>query len=212
MDKLSSRFSSHLADFVAKMQGRTRVKYDNGGGPWNPERDEPEPSPLVAMDFTGRRGRIIDNPREAEAVAAAKVRVCKWIPPRSRSPQRQCLSAVVPTGDPQCTEPWFYGSLPREMAEQLLLESASEDGTFLVRESQTQPAAFVLCYLVRSGVRHVRILSLEGDAPCFSIDSGQTSFSSLEQLVQFYQQNKGHLLIRLGQCLNTGNIPNNRVY
>ncbi|CAN7939348.1 unnamed protein product, partial [Ixodes hexagonus] len=199
MDRLSSRFSCRLGNFAEKLRGSKKAKSDYGGKPWNPERDEPVFSPLVAMDFTGNGGRIIDDPREAEAVAAAEVRGWKRTLPRFTSSQRLDQSAVLPAGVQAL--PWFYGALPRETATQLLLRHAAEDGTFLVRRSLTRPATFVLSYLFRGKVHHVQILSLGGDVPCFSIDSGRTKFTNLPQLVEFYQLNQGQLLTRLGRHL-----------
>ncbi|KAM7298109.1 growth factor receptor-bound protein 14-like [Ixodes scapularis] len=196
MDQLSSHLGSRLGSLAEKLRGSTKAKYGDKPG-WNPKRDESPP--LVAMDFTGSRGRIIDNPREARAVAAAEFRGWKRKLPRSTSACGPYSSAVA--GAPQHAQPWFHGSLQRETATLLLLKHATEDGAFLVRRSLSRLDTFVLSYLFHGEVRHVQIETLGED--CFSIDSGRTKFSCLQQLVQFYQLNQGNLLTRLGQCLKS---------
>lgn len=71
---------------------------------------------------------------------------------------------------------------------------------FLVRESRSNPGAFVLTYKCGTKVLHAQItpiLDPVREAHVFSLDSGVTKFYDLLQLVEFYQLNAGCLPTRL---------------
>ncbi|CAM9845604.1 unnamed protein product [Lampetra fluviatilis] len=158
---------------------------------------------LVAMDFSGRKGRIIENPAEAQTVAAEeallwKKRGCNRLNVLgSGSPgQTPTLSTMI-----HWTQPWFYGHISREEAQKIITEQGLVDGVFLVRDCHSHAKAFVLSLCHNQKVRHFQILPVEDDGQGFySLDEGQTKFSDLCSLVEFYQLNRGVLPFRLRHC------------
>lgn len=71
---------------------------------------------------------------------------------------------------------------------------------FLVRDSRSNPGAFVLTYKCGGKVLHTQItpiLDPVREAHVFSLDNGFTKFYDLLQLVEFYQLNAGVLPTRL---------------
>ncbi|XP_061419221.1 growth factor receptor-bound protein 10-like isoform X2 [Lethenteron reissneri] len=158
---------------------------------------------LVAMDFSGRKGRIIENPAEAQTVAAEeallwKKRGCNRLNVLgSGSPgQTTTLNTMI-----HWTQPWFYGHISREEAQKIIAQQGLVDGVFLVRDCHSHAKAFVLSLCHNQKVRHFQILPVEDDGQGFySLDEGQTKFSDLCSLVEFYQLNRGVLPFRLRHC------------
>lgn len=170
------------------------------------ETRDPLSSPWVAMDFTGSKGRVIEDPHEAEAVAAAEAHGWKRKLPCCRSGQASPTASQSPVGECKLglehTQPWFYSGMSREEATQLLLRHGTVDGVFLVRQSLTKPGTFVLCYAFRGKVHHVQIISVEEkDQLCYSLDAGRTKFYDLLQLIEFYQLNLSYLPTKLTHFL-----------
>lgn len=204
-----------LAKFGKKLRENYKeVKSRYGDHTWTAETRDPMSSPWVAMDFTGNKGRVIEDPQEAEAVAAAEAHGWKRKLPCCRSGQASPTtgggqsppSSGVPPPVPelglQHTQPWFYSGMSREEATQLLLRHGTVDGVFLVRQSLSKPGTFVLSYAFRGTVHHVQIISVEEkDQLCYSLDSGRTKFYDLLQLVEFYQLNLSYLPTKLTHFL-----------
>uniref|UniRef100_A0A8C5UHT9 Growth factor receptor bound protein 7 n=1 Tax=Malurus cyaneus samueli TaxID=2593467 RepID=A0A8C5UHT9_9PASS len=142
---------------------------------------------LVAMDFSGCTGRVIENP--SEVLTAALEEAQAWrVTCHSSS-----LSAAI-----HRTQPWFHGRISREDTQQLIGRQGMVDGVFLVRESQRNPKGFVLslCHLQR--IKHYLILPSEEEGRLyFTMDDGQTRFADLIQLVEFHQINRGILPCKL---------------
>ncbi|XP_052127414.1 growth factor receptor-bound protein 14 [Frankliniella occidentalis] len=168
----------------------------------------------VAMDFTGAVGRIVEDPKEAKAIAAAEGYSWKrrW---------RRMNQSLAPGGGPpgavgaagaagaaalglesgiHTTQPWFHSGMTREQAAQLVSRHGTVDGVFLVRDSRSSPGAFVLTFKCAGKVLHTQIQPVVDpvrDAICYSLDSGVTKFYDVLQLVEFYQLNAGCLPTRL---------------
>uniref|UniRef100_A0ABI7Z805 Growth factor receptor bound protein 7 n=1 Tax=Felis catus TaxID=9685 RepID=A0ABI7Z805_FELCA len=110
---------------------------------------------LVAMDFSGHAGRVIENPREAlsaaleEAQAWRKNHRLSLPTPGSGT----SLSAAI-----HRTQPWFHGRISREESQRLIGQQGLVDGLFLVRESQRNPQGFVLSLCHLQKVKHYLIL------------------------------------------------------
>ncbi|GAA6065871.1 growth factor receptor-bound protein 14 isoform X1, partial [Tachysurus ichikawai] len=69
---------------------------------------------------------------------------------------------------------------------------------FLLRDSQSNPKTFVLSLCHAQRIRHFQIVPVEDDGELFySLDDGNTRFSDLLQLVEFYQLNRGVLPCKL---------------
>lgn len=156
----------------------------------------------VAMDFTGSVGRIVEDPKEAKAIAAAEGYSWRrrWRPSTrttasAQSPVPQGIESGV-----HITQPWFHSGMSRDQAATLVTRYGTVDGVFLVRDSRSNPGAFVLTYKCGGKVLHTQItpiLDPVREAHVFSLDNGFTKFYDLLQLVEFYQLNAGVLPTRL---------------
>eukprot|EP00070_Physeter_catodon_P039194 XP_028346088.1 growth factor receptor-bound protein 10 isoform X2 [Physeter catodon] len=154
---------------------------------------------LVAMDFSGQTGRVIENPAEAQSAAleeghAWRKRSTRMNIVGSQSPLHpSTLSTVI-----HRTQHWFHGRISREESHRIIKQQGLVDGLFLLRDSQSNPKAFVLTLCHHQKIKNFQILPCEDDGQTFfSLDDGNTKFSDLIQLVDFYQLNKGVLPCRL---------------
>lgn len=164
--------------------------------------------PRVAMDFTGSQSRIVEDPREAKAIAAAEGHTWKRRLPCCRGSSQQSNAGSSPTARPatefgvHAIQPWFYSGMSRDEATLLLTKYGTVDGVFLVRESRRNPGSFVLSYVYNHKVHHCQIFPVEEkDQLCYSLDNGRTKFYDLLQLVEFYQLNLGSLPTKLTHFL-----------
>ncbi|KAM6178117.1 growth factor receptor-bound protein 10 isoform 2-T2 [Rhynchocyon petersi] len=154
---------------------------------------------LVAMDFSGQTGRVIENPAEAQSAAleeghAWRKRSTRMTILGSQSPLHpSTLSTVI-----HRTQHWFHGRISREESHRIIKQQGLVDGLFLLRDSQSNPKAFVLTLCHHQKIKNFQILPCEDDGQMFfSLDDGNTKFSDLIQLVDFYQLNKGVLPCKL---------------
>ncbi|XP_060112973.1 growth factor receptor-bound protein 14 isoform X2 [Heteronotia binoei] len=152
---------------------------------------------LVAMDFTGHKSRVIENPSEALSVAVEEG--LAW---RKKGCLRLCSPSTLQNAPSNIaihsSQPWFHHKISREEAHQLILRQGLVDGVFLVRDSQSNPKTFVLSLSHGLKIKHFQIVPLDEDGKLFyTLDDGHTRFSDLIQLVEFYQLNKGFLPCRL---------------
>ncbi|KAM4626078.1 growth factor receptor-bound protein 14 isoform 2-T2 [Discoglossus pictus] len=155
---------------------------------------------LVAMDFSGHKSRVIENPTEARSIALQEG--LSW---RRKSCGR-INTHVIPTASQKSTlniavhlsQPWFHHKTTRDEAQKLILQQGFVDGVFLVRDSQSTPKTFVLSMCHGQKIKHFQIVPIEDDCVLFyTLDDGQTRFTDLTQLVEFYQLNKGILPCKL---------------
>uniref|UniRef100_A0A8P4FWA1 Growth factor receptor-bound protein 10 n=1 Tax=Dicentrarchus labrax TaxID=13489 RepID=A0A8P4FWA1_DICLA len=154
---------------------------------------------LVAMDFSGRTGRVIDNPVEAQSAALEEGQT--W---RKRSQRMNVLGSPSPLHPSSLstvihrTQVWFHGRIMREEAHKMIIQQGQVDGLFLLRDSQSNPKAFVLTLCHHQKIKHFQILPCEEDGQVFfSLDDGATKFTDLIHLVEFYQLNRGVLPCKL---------------
>lgn len=154
---------------------------------------------LVAMDFSGRTGRVIDNPVEAQSAALEEGHT--W---RKRSQRMNVLGSPSPMHPSSLstvihrTQVWFHGRIMREEAHKMIIQQGQVDGLFLLRDSQSNPRAFVLTLCHHQKIKHFQILPCEDDGQVFfSLDDGATKFTDLIHLVEFYQLNRGVLPCKL---------------
>ncbi|XP_070213779.1 growth factor receptor-bound protein 14 isoform X3 [Bos mutus] len=156
---------------------------------------------LVAMDFSGQKTRVIENPTEALSVAVEEGLAWR---------KKGCLrlgSHGSPTASSQSSaasmaihrsQPWFHHKISREEAQRLIIQQGLVDGVFLVRDSQSNPKTFVLSMSHGQKIKHFQIIPVEDDGEMFhTLDDGHTRFTDLIQLVEFYQLNKGVLPCKL---------------
>ncbi|XP_078394749.1 growth factor receptor-bound protein 10 isoform X1 [Cetorhinus maximus] len=154
---------------------------------------------LVAMDFSGHTGRVIENPAEAQIAAMEEGQT--W---RKRSQRMNTLGSSSPLHPPTLshtihrTQPWFHGHISRKEAHSMIEKQGPVDGLFLLRDSQSNPKTFVLTLYCQQKIRHFQILPFEENGQLvFSLDDGNTKFTDLIQLVEFYQLNRGTLPCKL---------------
>ncbi|XP_037349362.1 growth factor receptor-bound protein 10 isoform X2 [Talpa occidentalis] len=154
---------------------------------------------LVAMDFSGQTGRVIENPAEAQSAALEEGHA--W---RKRSTRMNILGSQSPLYPSTLstvihkTQHWFHGRISREESHRIIKQQGLVDGLFLLRDSQSNPKAFVLTLCHHQKIKNFQILPCEDDGQIFfSLDDGNTKFSDLIQLVDFYQLNKGILPCKL---------------
>ncbi|XP_063058000.1 phosphatidylinositol 3-kinase regulatory subunit gamma-like isoform X2 [Engraulis encrasicolus] len=89
---------------------------------------------------------------------------------------------------------WYLGDLKRAQAEELLQGRA--DGTFLIRDSQTQKGAYACSVVVDGEVKHCVIFRT---ASGFGFAEPYNLYGSLKELVLHY---KHHSLLQHNQALN----------
>ncbi|XP_077383413.1 growth factor receptor-bound protein 10-like isoform X2 [Festucalex cinctus] len=154
---------------------------------------------LVAMDFSGTIGRVIDNPVEAQSAAMEEGHAWRKRNHRmnilgSHSPlHHSSLNSVI-----HLAQLWFHGRITREESHRIIHQQGQVDGLFLLRVSQSNPKAFVLTLCHHQKIKHFQILPCEEDGQVFfSLDDGATKFTDLIQLVEFYQLNRGVLPCKL---------------
>jgi hypothetical protein len=104
-------------------------------------------------------------------------------------------------------QPWFFQSLGRHDAEEIMKRAGLVDGQFLIRTS-TRAGRYVLCLTHKKHVLHYPIRTLHvNDMHYISIDA-RTKFADLIQLVNFYTMNRGHLPVLLGSYVTkTISVP-----
>lgn len=169
---------------------------------------------LVAMDFTGSCGRVVSDPVEAKRIELAeghhlrRTNALKRLSELAAGSSVRDIESAIHT-----TQLWYHGALTRDEASQLLHKHNGRDGVFLVRESRSNPVAFVLSFIYRMKLYHAQIMPVkdtsQNPATChFSLDGGKTRFYDLIQLVEFYQLNAGVLPTRLIYFITHASLAN----
>ncbi|XP_055855577.1 tyrosine-protein kinase Shark [Episyrphus balteatus] len=102
---------------------------------------------------------------------------------------------------------WFHGKITRERAEEILKEENREDGSFLVRESNTALGDFVLSVLFNNDVCHYQIRR-HGEDAFFSIDDKIKIMHGLDSLVDYYREAANGLVTKLTQLVKKDLPPN----
>uniref|UniRef100_A0A8C5WVJ6 Growth factor receptor bound protein 10 n=1 Tax=Laticauda laticaudata TaxID=8630 RepID=A0A8C5WVJ6_LATLA len=114
---------------------------------------------LVAMDFSGQIGRVIENPEEAQCAALEEGHA--W---RKRSTRMNILGNQSPLHPSLLstiihrTQHWFHGRISREESHRIIKQQGLVDGLFLLRDSQSNPKAFVLSLCHHQKIKHFQIL------------------------------------------------------
>ncbi|XP_043972553.1 protein-tyrosine kinase 6b [Gambusia affinis] len=95
-------------------------------------------------------------------------------------------------------QPWFFGSMSRFEAQNILMEPTNEEASFLVRRSERDNIGYVLSVKSNNAVRHFRILNKERS---FYVEQSQR-FSSLADLVNYYSEHSLNDIVSLGSPCN----------
>lgn len=183
-------------NYMHPYQGRSACNSQS----MSPMRSVSENS-LVAMDFSGEKSRVIDNPTEALSVAveeglAWRKKGCLRLGNHG-SPSAPSQSSAVNMALHR-SQPWFHHRISRDEAQRLIIRQGPVDGVFLVRDSQSNPRTFVLSMSHGQKIKHYQIIPVEDDGELFhTLDDGHTKFTDLIQLVEFYQLNRGVLPCKL---------------
>uniref|UniRef100_A0A3Q3EHC2 Growth factor receptor bound protein 14 n=1 Tax=Labrus bergylta TaxID=56723 RepID=A0A3Q3EHC2_9LABR len=155
---------------------------------------------LVAMDFSGQKSRVIENPSEVMSVAVEeglswRRKSCHRLSGHgSPSTSQNSLSNIAL----HLAQSWFHSKLSRDEAQRLITQQGLIDGVFLLRDSQSNPKTFVLSLCHMQKIKHFQILPVDDEGELFySLDDGHTRFTDLIQLVEFYQLNRGVLPCKL---------------
>lgn len=115
---------------------------------------------LVAMDFSGNKSRVIENPSEALSVAVEegltwRRKSCHRLSCHgSPSTSQNAMSSIAI----HMAQPWFHSKLSREEAHRLITQQGLIDGVFLLRDSQSNPRTFVLSLCHSQRIKHFQIL------------------------------------------------------
>ncbi|XP_015752136.1 PREDICTED: growth factor receptor-bound protein 14-like [Acropora digitifera] len=141
----------------------------------------------VAMDFTGDTGRLITDSKIIQELANKRDKV--------KLSQRMACNNFIPTDSGVIaegrlfSEQWFHGRISREQSLELLMNAGLEDGLFLVRESCSVAGVYVLTFCMNLRVYHVQLAQDIGEGTQVFVSLGKgPSFSTLQELIQFYQQ------------------------
>ena len=94
--------------------------------------------------------------------------------------------AAIDKDEPHYREPWFHGRLVggRVAAEEVLKKHLDQDGTFLVRSSDSFKEEYSLSFVHNGRVQHCRIRKSKGHF--YLTDT--CSFPSLFELIDYYRQ------------------------
>ncbi|CAB1346668.1 unnamed protein product [Coregonus sp. 'balchen'] len=135
---------------------------------------------LVAMDFSGHKSRVIENPSEALSVAVEEG--LSW--------RRKSCHRLSSHGSPSTSQ----SPMSNIETERLFFVFR----VFILRDSQSNPNTFVLSLCHTQRIKHFQILPVDEEGELFySLDDGHTRFTDLIQLVDFYQLNRGVLPCKL---------------
>lgn len=82
---------------------------------------------------------------------------------------------------------WFHGPINGKQAEKMLLDKG-RNGSFLVRESQSQPGHYVITVRVDDTILHIKIQNhVHEQAAKYDIGGGP-QFETLTDLIDFYKK------------------------
>ncbi|KAK2147610.1 hypothetical protein LSH36_545g04026 [Paralvinella palmiformis] len=113
--------------------------------------------------------------------------------------------------DDPTTERWFHGHISGKEAEKLLQDKNVKNGSYLVRESYSQPGDFVLSVKVEEKVTHVMIRCKDGK---FDVGGGE-QFDTLPDLIEHYRKSPmvetSGTVVHLRQPINTTKINVSRI-
>lgn len=205
LSKYGKQLRDNYRSFVKKQSDTNEYEYNKKPLPTESVRSH------VAMDFTGNVGRIVEDPKEALAIAQAEIGSVRrsWRSSNRNTAAAAAAAAAAPSvqvavtrldNDIHLSQPWYHKNMTREQAASILNGLAYKDGVFLIRESKSKTGTYVLSYKHSGKVIHAPILAQMdpiNELVCFSLDGGLTKFYDLLQLVEFYQLNAGSLPTRL---------------
>eukprot|EP00095_Tigriopus_kingsejongensis_P009312 maker-scaffold320_size207635-snap-gene-1.13 protein:Tk09312 transcript:maker-scaffold320_size207635-snap-gene-1.13-mRNA-1 annotation:"growth factor receptor-bound protein 14-like isoform x2" len=194
-----SKIGKRLRESCRNLRGKSSSKYSaEEYSTVQNTNDSNRTRHYVAMDFSGKVGRIVDQKdvrgyttKDGYAYFRRKVS------PKDIEPLLTKIQTTI-----HLEQPWFHPNMGRDLSQRVLA-SHNVDGVFLVRDSSVS-GGYVISYVSSGRTFHAQILpdtptsEPEGSAGVFfTLDDGKTRFYDLLQLVEFYQLNKGSLNSKL---------------
>uniref|UniRef100_H2YIS3 SH2 domain-containing protein n=1 Tax=Ciona savignyi TaxID=51511 RepID=H2YIS3_CIOSA len=160
---------------------------------------------FAPMDFRGETGRVIQDPKEVAMLELEQQ--SSWrrrLINRTLTGQandRTLVGSSAPTKQVAFfaraihqTQPWFYGKITREQANDEVQRNGNIDGLFLVRDSRTIPGGIVITVCHNQKCRHIPITQIKRCGQSFyTADNGETRFVDMIQLIDFHRLNRGSL-------------------
>ncbi|XP_025411266.1 growth factor receptor-bound protein 14-like isoform X4 [Sipha flava] len=195
LSKYGKQLRDNYRSFVKKHNDANEYEYNKKPLPNESVRSH------VAMDFSGNVGRIVEDPKEALAIAQAETGSVRrsWRSSGRTTPGLQTAVSKL-ENDIHLSQPWYHKNMSRDQAANVLNGLGNKDGVFLIRESKSKCGSYVLTYKCGGKIVHTPIVAQMdpiNDQVCFTLDNGVTKFYDLLQLVEFYQLNAGSLPTRL---------------
>ncbi|XP_061731914.1 growth factor receptor-bound protein 7-like isoform X2 [Nerophis ophidion] len=151
---------------------------------------------LVAMELSGKSGRVLQSPSEVESAERAEGQ--GW----RRTEALRCslpnLSSASRASCVHLTRPWFHGGVSRKEAHRLMEKQGLVDGMFLVRDSQQHEDCFVLSLCYQLTIKHFLVIPCEEQGRKYvTMDDGASLFLDLHHMIHFHLLNKGVLPVCL---------------
>eukprot|EP00794_Sanderia_malayensis_P020492 gene20492-22508_t len=118
--------------------------------------------------------------------------LCSWIDGYHRLLVDQYVSLYANGKDHVSGNRGIHGPIEHSISEKFLESCESTEGDFLIRQHRMTHGDFVLTIQAERGFKHYEIYKLKStndDEPKYSIDR-KTRFSTIDQLVEFYGENK----------------------
>jgi hypothetical protein len=167
----------------------------------------PYPSKPEASDWaTSRPAEVVSRPAPAPAPAPAPVPTRSAPAPQQQQQQQQRAAANANHAEDDddddeddtavlATAAWYHATMPRDDAIELL--SAAPEGSFVVRDSQTQKGNFALTMRAAAQMHHFIIRSVPEGFALGNAELRQPSHPSLAALVRHYTRERGCLPAKL---------------
>ncbi|XP_022176422.1 growth factor receptor-bound protein 14-like isoform X3 [Myzus persicae] len=195
LSKYGKQLRDNYRSFVKKHNDANEYEYNKKPLPNESVRSH------VAMDFSGNVGRIVEDPKEALAIAQAEPGSVRrsWRSSGRSTPGLQTAVTKL-ENDIHLSQPWYHKNMSRDQAANVLNGLGNKDGVFLIRESKSKCGSYVLTFKCGGKIIHTPIIAQMdplNDQVCFTLDNGVIKFYDLLQLVEFYQLNAGSLPTRL---------------
>ncbi|XP_060854048.1 growth factor receptor-bound protein 14-like isoform X1 [Rhopalosiphum padi] len=195
LSKYGKQLRDNYRSFVKKHNDANEYEYNKKPLPNESVRSH------VAMDFSGNVGRIVEDPKEALAIAQAETGSVRrsWRSSGRTTPGLQTAVTKL-ENDIHLSQPWYHKNMSRDQAANVLNGLGNKDGVFLIRESKSKCGSYVLTFKCGGKIIHTPIVAQMdpiNDQVCFTLDNGVIKFYDLLQLVEFYQLNAGSLPTRL---------------
>ncbi|XP_022098620.1 cytoplasmic protein NCK2-like isoform X2 [Acanthaster planci] len=169
----------HTVIALYKFQGRNdeELNFEQGERLDILQRPEDDPEWWKARNTKGEIGLVPKNYVE-EITANAQ-----HVPVSNPVISNDVGVAQAENGNSLKHKIWFCGTLKRDESERTLMELNCEDGTFLIRESETTPGGYSVSVKAPDKIKHFKVQRVD-DQYCI----GSKRFESLDYLIEHYKK------------------------